>query len=158
MTAIATWAFFGGKLGEHSSSWETTPLHVMVSLRYSCVLPTSRMFRSGYIKWKCNFITFLNIYRHQRGKSKWSEQVYLHSCRVMAHTRPHQSDSPVLCNQTDTHICSHWHHQHRSLGDMGYCCIHYSWFHTCHPCSPEGTHNRNHWRHHDKCRHGDRGN
>ena len=30
-----------GKLGEHSSSWETTPLRVVVTLRYSCVLPTS---------------------------------------------------------------------------------------------------------------------
>ena len=35
-------------MGENSSSWETTLLHVMVSLRYSRVLPTSRVFRSGY--------------------------------------------------------------------------------------------------------------
>ena len=39
-------------LGNFSSSWETTPLRVVVSLRYSRVLPTSQVFRSGYIKWK----------------------------------------------------------------------------------------------------------
>ena len=49
-----------GKLREHSSSWATSPLHVVVSLRYSRVLPTSRAFRSGYIKWK-SVLYFLNI-------------------------------------------------------------------------------------------------
>ena len=43
-----------------SSSWETTPLRVVVSLRYSRVLPTCRVFRSGYITWK-SVLYFLNI-------------------------------------------------------------------------------------------------
>ena len=42
-----------GKLGEHSSSWETSLLCVVDSLRYSHVLPTSHVFRSGlYIERK----------------------------------------------------------------------------------------------------------
>ena len=49
-----------GKLGEDSSSWETTPRLVMAFLRYSRVLPTSRVFRSCYIKWK-NVLYFLNL-------------------------------------------------------------------------------------------------
>ena len=49
-----------GKLGEDSSSWETTPLRVMAFLRYSRVLPTSRVFRSGYIKLK-SVLYFLNL-------------------------------------------------------------------------------------------------
>ena len=32
--------------------WIETPLRVVVSLRYSSVLPTSHVFRSGYIKYK----------------------------------------------------------------------------------------------------------
>ena len=39
-------------LGTTTSSWETTLLCIVISLRYSRVLPTSCVFRSGYIKWK----------------------------------------------------------------------------------------------------------
>ena len=50
-------------MGEHSSSCETTPLPVVVSLCYSCVLPTSLVFRSGNIKWK-HVLYFLNSDLH----------------------------------------------------------------------------------------------
>ena len=44
----------------------------MVSLRYSCVLPISCMFRSGYIKWK-SVLYFLNIVDRSNYYVAWTQ-------------------------------------------------------------------------------------